>query len=94
VASLPVCVTDDVSRAQDRIGRWFESVGELPSYRRALDAEQVSGVGDISLVGDEGTVVDALRRVEDVGVTEFAAMITAGRDERAATMEVLARAAG
>ena len=94
VASLPVCVTDDVAAATARIDRWFASVGELPSYRRALDAEQVRGVADISLVGDERAVLDALRRLEDVGVTEFAAMIVAGRDGRAATMETLAGAAG
>ncbi|MFI5046584.1 MAG: TIGR03564 family F420-dependent LLM class oxidoreductase [Acidimicrobiia bacterium] len=93
VATLPVCVTDDVAAAKERIHRRIGSVSELPSYQRSLDLEGASNVADISLVGDEGTVLGALSQFEDVGVTEFAAMVMGSRDERGATMDALARLA-
>jgi len=92
VVSLPMCVTDDAVAAKERINRRLGSVSDFPSYQRALDAERADSVAEISLVGDEGTVVDALRRLEDLGVTEFAAMVMGNRDERAATMDALGRA--
>ncbi len=94
VASLPVCVTGDADTARSRIAQRFGSVDALASYRRALDAEGgTTDISHISLVGDESEVVAGLRRLEDAGVTEFAAMITGSRDERAATLDALSRAA-
>ncbi len=92
VASLPVCVTDDAARARRRIDRRLGSVDDMASYRRALDVEGVNSLAEIAPVGTASEVVSALRRLEDAGATEFAAMVTTSTEsEYQATIEVLAR---
>jgi len=39
IAGLPVCVTDDVAGARDRIGAAMAGPASMASYRRMLDAE-------------------------------------------------------
>jgi hypothetical protein len=43
----------------------------LPAYRAVFDREDVSGPGDVSIVGDEAYVRSQLNRLADIGVTEF-----------------------
>ncbi len=77
VASLPICVTDDVDRARSLVAEQLALYGGLPSYRAMLDLEGVDDPSDIAILGDEQHVTDVLRRLGDGGVTEFAAAITA-----------------
>ena len=89
VASLPICVTNDVDTARDRAAKDFQVYGFLPSYRAMLDREGAAGPADVALVGDEATVTKELGRLADAGVTEFVASIYGGRDERAETRALL-----
>lgn len=73
VCGLPVCVTDDVDGARERAGKLFGFYGHLPSYRAMLDREGVEGPVDIALIGDEDEVRARLERLEEAGVTDFAA---------------------
>ena len=77
VASLPICVTDDVDRARSLVADQLALYGGLPSYRAMLDLEGVDDPSDIAILGDEQYVTDVLGRLGDGGVTEFAAAITA-----------------
>jgi F420-dependent oxidoreductase-like protein len=71
---LPVCVTDDPDDARERAARVFAVYDALPSYKAMLDREGATGPGDVAIVGNEATVAAALRRLGDVGTTDFAAV--------------------
>src|SRR6476646_7899735 len=73
VASLPVCITDDVDAARDRAAREFQVYGFLPSYRAMLDREGAAGPADVAMIGDEATVTKEVSRLADAGTTEFVA---------------------
>ena len=66
-AGLPVCVTDDVDAARERIAKVFVVYGSLPSYRAMLDREGAEGPADVAIVGDEATVEAAIRRARRRG---------------------------
>ncbi len=90
VASLPICVTDDVDRARSLVAEQLALYGGLPSYRAMLDLEGVDDPSDIAILGDEQHVTDVLGRLGDGGVTEFAAAITApDADEHERTWQLL-----
>ena len=59
VASLPICVTNDVDAARERAAKDFQMYGFLPSYRAMLDREGAAGPADVAIVGDEATVDEA-----------------------------------
>ena len=89
-AGLPVCVTDDVDVARGRAAKVFEIYGSLPSYRAMLDREGAEGPADVAIAGDETMVTDALKRLADVGTTDYlAAEFGSSETERARTREVL-----
>jgi len=89
-AGLPVCVTDDVEAARRRAAKVFEIYGSLPSYRAMLDREGAEGPADVAIAGDETMVTDALKRLADVGTTDYlAAEFGSSETERARTREVL-----
>ena len=75
VAGFPIVVTDDEAGAREAIGQGLAMYGTLPSYRAMLDKEGAAGPADIAIVGNETQVGDALKRLEDVGVTDFDAAI-------------------
>jgi F420-dependent oxidoreductase-like protein len=88
--SLPVCVTDDAGAARARAAEEFSVYGMLPSYRAMLDREGAAGPADVAIVGDAQTVRDAVARLADIGVTDFAPVLFGARDQARATREVLA----
>ena len=45
--------------------------GNIPVYRAVLDREGARGPGDVSVVGDEASVSAQLRRLSDIGATDF-----------------------
>ena len=75
VCGLPLCLTDDVDGAREKIGKTLEVYGMLPSYRAMLDREGVSGPAELSIVGDEATLRADIARLRDVGVTDFNACL-------------------
>jgi F420-dependent oxidoreductase-like protein len=88
---LPVCVTDDPDGARERAGRVFAVYDSLPSYKAMLDREGAAGPADVAIVGDEATVASALRRLADVGTTDFSAVEygSASKGDRERTRELL-----
>ena len=88
---LPVCVTDDPDGARERAGRVFAVYDSLPSYKAMLDREGATGPADVAIVGDEATVAAAVRRLADVGTTDFAAVEygSASKGDRRRTRELL-----
>lgn len=80
---LPVCVHDDKEQAVARANEVNGFFGELPSYRRQLDAQGVENPGDIAIVGNESEVAAQLETFFDAGATEIVASIyPAGDDKR------------
>jgi F420-dependent oxidoreductase-like protein len=95
VCSLPVWVTDDPAPARGFLASILTTYATLPSYRAMLDIEGVDGLGDLSIVGSEQFVADALGEIAASGATDFTAVPMGGNpDEEARTMAVLRRAMG
>ena len=83
IAGLPVCVHDDKAQATARAVQIFQGYGQLPNYRRQLDAEGLDQAGEIAVVGDEEDVAGQLQAYFDAGATEVIASIyPAGDDSR------------
>ena len=80
---LPVCVHDDKEQAVARANEVYSIYGQLPTYRRQLDAQGVERPGDIAVVGNENEVEAQLETFFDAGATEIVASIfPAGDDSR------------
>ena len=83
VVGLPLCVHDDKAQATARAVQIFQGYGQLPNYRRQLDAEGIEQAGEIAVVGDEDDVRAQLQGYFDAGATEVIASIyPAGDDSR------------
>ena len=83
IAGLPVCVHDDKAQATARAVQIFQGYGQLPNYRRQLDAEGLDQAGEIAVVGDEDDVTRQLQAYFDAGATEvIASVYPAGDDSR------------
>ena len=90
IATLPVCVTNDVAQVRAQIDGTLAMYGQLPSYRAMFDREGVNGPGDVALVGDEAAVSGMIAALKEAGVTEFAASeFTPGVDARQRTRALL-----
>jgi F420-dependent oxidoreductase-like protein len=95
IAALPVCVTNDPDGTRDRVATALTIYGQLPSYRKMLDREGVEGPADLALLGSEAEVAEQVARLDEIGVTDFAAVDVARTpDERERTRAVLRAALG
>jgi F420-dependent oxidoreductase-like protein len=93
VCSLPVWVTDDPAPARGFLAEMLSNYATLPSYRAMMDIEGVEGLGDLSIVGDEAFVTDAIGALAASGATDFTPVpMGANPDESARTMAVLTTA--
>ncbi len=77
---LPLAVTSDPEAARQRAAQMFQFYGQLPSYRRMLDLEGVQAPHEVAIVGSEEEVERQLRRLADIGVTDFLASVFPGGD--------------
>jgi len=68
---LPVCVTDDAATAREKAAEVFSIYGQLPSYRAMLDREGAGGPADVAIVGTEAEVKAKVKRLADIGTTDF-----------------------
>jgi F420-dependent oxidoreductase-like protein len=94
VATLPVCVTDDVGGARARAERAFALRGELPSYQRTSRLEGASTPAALSIIGSEAEVEDRIRELFAAGATDFCATeFEQTPDEHARTRALLRRLA-
>jgi len=94
VVALPVCVTRDVDAARDKASESWALYGQLPSYRAMLDREGAAGPSDVALVGSEAEVRERVRRLADIGATEFCGSPFGSRGEIEATIGALAEEVG
>jgi 5,10-methylenetetrahydromethanopterin reductase len=90
IVALPCCVTDDEADGRQKAGAQLQGYGAIPVYRAVLDREGADGPADISVVGDEASVTAQLRRLEDIGATDFVAIHCGNPDDRARTRAHLA----
>lgn len=89
VNSLPVAVTADRDAARAWITERFGAANSLPSYRAMLDIEEVDGVDELVVAGDDDDVRRALGRLADAGTTEFIAVPFGPADQVSRTIELL-----
>ncbi len=95
VCSIPVWVTDDPGPGRAFLASVLADYASLPSYRAMMDIEGVEGLGDLSIVGNEQFVADALGDIAASGATDFTPVPMGGDpDEEARTMAVLRSAMG
>ncbi|MGH3577478.1 MAG: LLM class flavin-dependent oxidoreductase, partial [Mycobacterium sp.] len=87
---LPVCVTDDTDAARAKASEVFAIYGHLPSYRAMLDREGAGGPADVAIVGTEAEVKNQVRRLADIGTTDFCGAPFGSREQIKASVGVLA----
>ncbi len=90
VCSAPITVTSDAASARERINKTLAIYGTLPSYAAMFEREGATQPADISLVGTREEVLEHLATYAAAGVTEFSGALIGTRDEREATLELLA----
>lgn len=90
IVALPCCVTSDEADGRAKADRQLEGYGSIPVYRAVLDREGAADPGDVSVVGDEASVTAQLRRLADIGATDFVAIPCGTSDDRARTLDHLA----
>jgi 5,10-methylenetetrahydromethanopterin reductase len=86
---IPVCVTDDVAGARERLAPMMERSATMPSYRRQIELEEVASAVDLVVLGDEDAVSAHLTRFHEAGMTEICASVVGQADEKARTSEFL-----
>jgi 5,10-methylenetetrahydromethanopterin reductase len=90
VVALPTIVTDDEPDGRAKADEQLAGYGNIPAYRAVLDREGVAGPADVSVVGDEASVTAQLRRLFDIGATDFVAIPTGDAGDRTRTLDHLA----
>src|SRR5690606_14585630 len=90
VGGYPVILTNRPDDARQDIADALTIYGQAPSYRAMLDREGVAGPADIAIAGDENTLRGEIRRLEEIGVTDFnAAIMNVEEGAYARTLEFL-----
>ncbi len=74
VVALPIALTRAEAAARESAATQFQIYGTLPSYQAMLTRESAAGPADIAIVGDESAVGEALRRLAEIGATDFLAI--------------------
>ncbi|MGW3964696.1 TIGR03564 family F420-dependent LLM class oxidoreductase [Amycolatopsis sp. NPDC005003] len=70
IAGVPAVVTDDPDAVRALAAERMALYGQIPSYRKVLDAEGVDHPVELALIGDEKTVAAGIRRYFDAGATD------------------------
>jgi F420-dependent oxidoreductase-like protein len=94
VAAVPAVVTDDPDAVRALAAEQMAFYGQIPSYRKILDAEGVDHPVELALIGDEKTVAQGIQRYYDAGATDVVLSQTGIRsaEERLRTWEALSPA--
>ena len=80
-SGLPIALVKDTDKALATIAEQWAGYAEVPTYRAMFDREGVSGAEGVALVGDAATLKTGLRKLMDMGVTEFVASVIAVEDD-------------
>ncbi|TAK56098.1 MAG: TIGR03564 family F420-dependent LLM class oxidoreductase [Gammaproteobacteria bacterium] len=95
VGGFPVLLTNRPDEVRAELGAALTIYGQLPSYRAMLDREGLARPEDVAILGDEKLLRSAIRRLADIGVTDFNAVIMGSDPEDCArTLQFLADVAG
>ena len=89
VVGIPVCVTDDVAAAKEKIDQQFAIYPTLPSYKAMLDKQGAATASDIALVGNQAHILEGLEELEAAGATEVFAAPCGSSHDRAETFALL-----
>lgn len=89
VVGIPVCVTDDIAGARERVRSHMERSAVMPAYRRQMAAEGVDDPVDLVVLGDEAAVAARLDAYRTAGMTELCANLLGAPEEQARTTEYL-----
>lgn len=89
IAGLPVCVTDGIPAARDRVRPRIEGAARFPSYRRMLGEEGLSDLAELAIIGDADVVQARVLELASAGVTELMADVFGTPAELEATLAVL-----
>ena len=81
VAGLPIALVDDRAQALNVIAKQWSVYGGFHNYRANFDREGVAGAANLAIVGDKQMLKTTLRRLADLGVTEFIASPVAVEDD-------------
>ena len=91
VALVSVCVSDDPDGVRAYGRAQSQMYDNFPSYRRALDREEVVSGADLTLAGSIDEIVEGLAAYATAGATDLRVTISSRNDdERSATREALA----
>jgi 5,10-methylenetetrahydromethanopterin reductase len=89
IAGLPICVTNHLEEARDRVRPGLTGAASMRSYSRMLAAEGLSDPVDLAVIGNEREVEARLGRLESLGVTELLANVLGTEEEVARTRAFL-----
>jgi len=91
VGGYPVLLTHKPDEARKELGKMLTIYGQLPSYRGMLDREGLRNPEDVAILGDENLLRGEIRRLADMGVTDFnAAVMSSDPAAYTRTVEFLA----
>jgi 5,10-methylenetetrahydromethanopterin reductase len=91
IVGLPVCVTDDVAGARERLAPMMAGPVHMDSYRRMVAAEGIDDPVDLVVMGDEATVTARIEELEEAGATELLANVVGDDGERLRGLTLLAQ---
>lgn len=90
VGGFPVLLTNKPDDARAELGKMLTVYGQLPSYRAMLDKEGLKNPEDVAILGDENLLRGQIKRLADMGVTDFnAAVMASDRASYDRTLEFL-----
>ncbi len=75
VGGFPVLLTNKPDDARAELGKMLTVYGQLPSYRAMLDKEGLKNPEDVAILGDENLLRGQIKRLADMGVTDFNAAV-------------------
>jgi 5,10-methylenetetrahydromethanopterin reductase len=77
VAGVHMALVSNTADARTRLENMLGMYRMMPSYKAMLDLEDAKSIADVALVGDEAILDAGLRRLRDLGVSDFEASIIA-----------------
>jgi F420-dependent oxidoreductase-like protein len=89
VVNIPVAVTNDPDGVRADAATTFAAAQTVPGYQVLFDQEGVAGPADVVVVGDEAEVERQLRRYEEAGATEIAAVPWGPPEQITRTLKLL-----
>ena len=91
VASFPIVLTENAPAAIEVLNTKIAIYGHIPSYQKMLEIEGTDNPTDLAMVGNEQQLRSQIKRLKDIGVTDFNAFcITVDDNSNQRTMEFLA----